>query len=157
MQTRVFCDQLILIRPRDSIALKTSETPWTTTTDPKPCFTDHNVNVYSIPVIPSNNASVPPSATESRDGVTMQCDDIVTEATTKRKRDLSADAPRKRLHAGDEASTSSEVIGIPEDEADTHRRNMIQRMFPATNIPSPEEVARSERAPIAGKIHCRDS
>lgn len=87
----------------------------------------------------------------------MQCDDNVTEATTKRKRDLSADAPRKRLHAGDEASTSSELTDIPVDEADAHRKNMIKRMFPATNIPSPEEVTRSERAPIAGQIHCRDS
>lgn len=88
----------------------------------------------------------------------MQCDDKLAETAVKRKRDLSADAPRKRMNVGDEAFAGSQAtnegIATYEDEADTHRKTMIQHMFPGTNIPSQEEVAQSNRAPVAGQILC---
>jgi hypothetical protein len=87
----------------------------------------------------------------------MDSEQCGIETTGKRKRDSSADSPRKRLNMENEASpTVPEAMEVEEntnqdrngeDEADVFRRNIIQAMFPGTNIPTPQEVAASSQAP----------
>jgi len=144
------------MRHRDSLQIKTTEIPWTTQASllPLPCYSDNNINVYAIPVLPFEPSDPAPEPAVSGLEMATQRQDL----PEKRKRDSSPDSPRKRLNQGgntsDESSFSKEVLAevtstgfdptnLTGSLADEYRQMVVKAMFPYTN-PSPVVDAASK-------------
>ncbi|KAF8956934.1 hypothetical protein BDZ97DRAFT_1848960 [Flammula alnicola] len=152
---------------RDSIEIQPSEIPWTTPTSPAPtpCYADHNVTIYSIPILPfSEPLSVPSESDPEFEPTSASASEEgpdTTENSGKRKRELSADTSRKRLNPGSAISIFSDEMrqgGLKAEDltgeaADEYRRLMVRTMFPGTNIRTPEEEAERNRTGKRKKGH----
>ncbi|KAH9479322.1 tRNAse Z TRZ4, mitochondrial [Psilocybe cubensis] len=140
---------------RDTINIKSTELPWVQTapsSSPKPCYTDDNLKVYSIPVLPEDSAS---SSEKTRSVITSESTDLMdcetsSDASGKRKREPSPDFPHKKHHVEDTKRNAPGKIlysdalwkamqkeGFkPEfltgELADEYRSAIIRSMFPNT-------------------------
>ncbi|KAG6896461.1 hypothetical protein C0992_008112 [Termitomyces sp. T32_za158] len=109
----------------DSLNISPVESSWATAS-PEPLFKDARITVYGIPILPSSKSQSPELSTD------------FSEAGQKRKREISPDLPEKRQALGGASSSSSEQFNPPAllqgEAADDWRRQIIQLMFPGTNV-----------------------
>ena len=151
---------------RDSMKVRPSEIPWLCppASTPTPCYSDENLQVYAIPVLPFSKSDIafaadnvtetplvdPSSPAEAAD---------TPEGSGKRKREASPDTAHKRLNTGEQQRRKVQIppalyreMGKPDfrperlkgSVADDYRRLIVQHMFPATNLNVPGEIKASK-------------
>ncbi|KAF8902361.1 hypothetical protein CPB84DRAFT_1775902 [Gymnopilus junonius] len=158
---------------RDSMKVQPSEIPWISppSPTPTPCYSDDNVKVYAIPVLPFPRPTI--SSSEGGAAELPSVDPLPTEAlmetstegTGKRKREHSPDSPHKKSNLGDTRLGKVHIypplfneMGKPHfrpenlegELADAYRQLVIQKMFPGTNIKA--VVVKESKPPQAKKI-----
>ncbi|KAF8075182.1 hypothetical protein FPV67DRAFT_1476334 [Lyophyllum atratum] len=151
-----FMSAMRLYTYRDTLTINPIESSWTpsSSSSPDPLYSDDNITVYGIPILPASEPS-------DSSPISMPEDSSIQSigASQKRKRDPSPDLPAKRpvLMSTDAASSSpslEKVRQVPEfsphslegEAAQEWRRLMIKTMFPGTKA-KPERVLRDRDAP----------
>lgn len=153
---------------RDSLKVRSSEISWISppTPTPTPCYSDENLKVYAIPVLPFPK---PPTAisediapeSSSLDSSPSEEMETSTEGTGKRKREPSPDSAHKKLNSGDTRPGKVQIYpplfnemdkpdfrpeNLEGELADEYRQLVIQQMFPGTNINTLVKVSKSTQA-----------
>ncbi|KAF9038581.1 hypothetical protein BJ165DRAFT_1352473 [Panaeolus papilionaceus] len=139
---------------RDSIRITTNDIPLTSPST-KPCFSDKNITVYAIPVLPTPLS--PSSIIEDGDISSVRLSE-------KRRRSPSPDLPRKKQNLDSSAfdpvvpSTELQVevskhdfqpLSLTGELAREYRLLVLQAMFPYTN--RPEEEVKGKQGKKSGK------
>ncbi|PPQ65164.1 hypothetical protein CVT24_011027 [Panaeolus cyanescens] len=143
---------------RDSIQVKTHDITLTSLSPgTEPCFSDKNITVYAIPVLPTSSSQLLVEETIDTSSVNL---------SEKRKRSPSPDAPRKKqnLRSNSPAPIIAseklqremqrhdfQPLSLTEPLAQEYRQLVLQGMFPFTNRPEEEKVKKGKKGPSEKK------